>query len=169
MCNFRQKCFLNHPVKCLNLCRTTTVRPYCNAQTHNFNMTPKSAQGKRRKEMGFQTGSRKAYNTPYKSTGKAFVNFQPIVIPHKFQTRLWQHDWWACHCECQEKWSLNLYLTVSHCVWDLRFMEEYAILMSITRWYQGHANLLSDETSAKVQFYYPCFILIHNRLKCPRI
>lgn len=35
--------------------------------------------------------------------------------------------------------------------------------------YQGHADLLSDETSTKVQFFYPCFILLHNRLKCPII
>lgn len=121
-------------MKCLNLCRPTTARPHCHAQSHNFNMTPnsgimrneKSAQGGQwRKEIGFQTGSSKAYNTPYRSTSKAFVYFHPIVIPHKFQTSLWQHDWWACHCECQEKWSLNLYLGVSHCVWDLRFMEEY--------------------------------------------
>lgn len=132
---FVYKCFLNHLVKCLNFYHTTTARPYCHAQTYIFNMTPnsgialneKSAQGGQwRKEIGFQTGSSKAYNTPYRSTGKAFVYFQPIVIPHKFQTSLWQHDWWACYCECQEKGSLNLYyIAVSHCVWDLRFMEEY--------------------------------------------
>lgn len=40
--------------------------------------------------------------------------FQPIIISHKSQTSpdqcLWQHDWWVCRCECQEKWSPAPYL-----------------------------------------------------------
>lgn len=40
--------------------------------------------------------------------------FQPIIISHKSQTSpdqsLWQHDWWVCHRECQEKWSPAPYL-----------------------------------------------------------
>lgn len=50
-----------------------------------------------------------------KGKSKALTGyFRPIIISHKSQTSqdqcLWQHDWWVCRCECQEKWSPAPYL-----------------------------------------------------------
>lgn len=50
-----------------------------------------------------------------KGKSKALTGyFQPIIISHKSQTSpdqcLWQHDWWVCRRECQEKWSPAPYL-----------------------------------------------------------
>lgn len=61
---------------------------------------------------------RACLNTQHSQTkgkSKALTGyFQPIIISHKSQTSpdqcLWQHDWWVCRCECQEKWSPAPYL-----------------------------------------------------------
>lgn len=61
---------------------------------------------------------RACLNTQHSQTkgkSKALTGyFQPIIISHKSQTSpdqcLWQHDWWVCRRECQEKWSPAPYL-----------------------------------------------------------
>lgn len=61
---------------------------------------------------------RACLNTQHSQTkgkSKALTGyFRPIIISHKSQTSqdqcLWQHDWWVCRCECQEKWSPAPYL-----------------------------------------------------------
>lgn len=61
---------------------------------------------------------RTCLNTQHSQTkgkSKALTGyFRPIIISHKSQTSqdhcLWQHDWWVCRRECQEKWSPAPYL-----------------------------------------------------------
>ena len=61
---------------------------------------------------------RACLNTQHSQTkgkSKALASyFRPIIISHKSQTSqdhcLWQHDWWVCRRECQEKWSPAPYL-----------------------------------------------------------
>lgn len=61
---------------------------------------------------------RACLNTQHSQTkgkSKALTRyFRPIIISHKSQTSqdqcLWQHDWWVCRRECQEKWSPAPYL-----------------------------------------------------------
>lgn len=73
-------------------------------------------KGHRRKKLGL---CRACLNTQHsqnqKGKSKASTRCcRPIIISHKSQTSqdqcLWQHDWWVCHRECQEKWSPAPYL-----------------------------------------------------------
>ncbi len=76
----------------------------------------KSVQGSLTKEIGFYAERSSTHNTPKpKVKAKALTGyFRPIIISHKSQTSqdqcLWQHDWWVCRRECQEKWSPAPYL-----------------------------------------------------------
>lgn len=74
------------------------------------------SKGSLTKEIGFYAERGSIHNTPKpKVKAKALTGyFRPIIISHKSQTSqdqcLWQHDWWVCRHECQEKWSPAPYL-----------------------------------------------------------
>lgn len=88
----------------------------CRSRADMSRLDVKSVQGSLTKEIGFYAERASIHNTPKpKVRAKTLTGyFQPIIISHKSQTSpdqcLWQHDWWVCRCECQEKWSPAPYL-----------------------------------------------------------
>ena len=89
-----------------------------------------------------------------KGKSKALTRYsRPIIISHKSQTSqdqcLWQHDWWVCRCECQEKWSpapyLPLFLIVSE-TWGFYGEKPRPLWWALPGDNEGHAAVLSAST-----------------------
>lgn len=109
---------------------------------------------------------RTCLNTQHSQTqgkSKALTGyFRPIIISHKSQTSqdhcLWQHDWWVCRCECQEKWSpapylpyfslwgsLGVFMEKSH----IRCDEHYSVIMKGTLLYCQRLQTGRDPLAAE--------------------